>query len=111
MTATWPATLKITRDNYSETAPDRTIRSSMDVGPQKLRKRSSAAVRKVSLRLFLTDALLQTLDDFFTANEVLVFNFTDPRTNTSKRARFTDSPTYGLNEKMWDVSVKLEYLP
>lgn len=109
--ATWPSTIKVTRENYTETPPDRVVKSSMDIGPQKIRKRSSSAPRTVSLRLFLTDALLETLDDFFTENEALVFTFTDPRTNTSKRARFTAPPTYGLNETMWDVSIKMEYLP
>lgn len=109
--AVWPSTIKVTRENYTETPPDRAMRSNMDIGPQKMRKRSSSAVRNVSLRLFLTDALLDTLDDFFTDNETLVFTFTDPRTNTSKRARFTSPPVYGLNQTMWDVSIKMEYLP
>lgn len=109
--ATWPSTIKVTRDNYTETPPDRTIRSNMDVGPQKIRRRSTTAVRIVSLRLFLTQAQLTTLDDFYDANDALVFDFPDPRTGTTKRARFTMPPTYGLNETMWDVSVKLEYLP
>lgn len=109
--ATWPTSLKITRDNYSESAPRTAIRSSMDVGPDKMRKRSSAQVRQVSFRLFLTDALLDTLDDFFVANEALAFDFTDPRTDAAKRARFVEPPQYSLKDTMWDVSVKLEYLP
>jgi hypothetical protein len=109
--AVWPATLLITRDNYSESVPKTVIRSNMDVGPDKVRKRSSAQVRTVSFKLFLTDVLLQTFDDFFVANEALVFDFTDPRTNTAKRARFTESPTYNLKDTMWDVGVKIEYLP
>lgn len=107
----WPATIPITRDNYTETPPDRVIRSNMDVGPQKLRRRSSAAVRPISLRLFLNDTQLDALDDFYDLYDSVVFNFTDPRTETVKRARFTSPPTYGLNETMWDVAVKLEYLP
>lgn len=110
MTA-WPASIPITRDNYTETTPDRVIRSDMGVGPQKVRRRSSAAVRQVSLRLFLTDAQVATLDTFFDANDALVFDFVDPRTNGTKRTRFTAPPTYALNETMWDVSIKLEYLP
>lgn len=109
--ADWPTTIKVTRENYSETTPDRVVRSSMDVGPQKLRRRSSLAVRNISLRLFLTTALVDTLDDFYLANDALVFNFTDPRTGDVKRTRFVERPTYTSNETMWDVSVKLEYLP
>lgn len=108
---TWPTEILVSRENYTETPPDRVIRSNMDVGPQKIRRRSSSAVRPVSLRLFLTDAQLEIFDEFYNDNDSLVFDFTDPRTEAVKRARFASPPTYGLNEKMWDVSVKLEYLP
>lgn len=107
----WPSTVPVTRDNYTDTPPDRAVRSNMDIGPQKVRRRSSSAIRPISLRLFLTDAQLTTLDAFYDANDVLVFDFVDPRTSVTKRARFTAPPTYGLNETMWDVAVKLEYLP
>ncbi len=108
---TWPSTIKVSRNNYTETSPDRVIRSNMDTGPQKLRRRSSSAVRPISLRLFLTSELVETLDDFYDLNDVLVFDFIDPRTSVTKRARFTDKPTYTANETMWNVAVKLEYLP
>jgi hypothetical protein len=87
------------------------MRSDMGVGPQKLRRRSSSAVRPVSLRLMLTDAQLQVFDDFYDENDAVAFDFTDPRTGDTKRARFTSPPSYNLNQTMWDVSVKLEYLP
>ncbi len=109
--ATWPSTIHVTRDNYKETSPDRVTRSNMDVGPQKVRRRSSAAVRPVSLSLFLTDAELEIIEDFFDENDALVFDFTDPRTGDAKRARFTSPITAQRRETMWDVSVSLEYLP
>jgi hypothetical protein len=109
--ATWPSSLVITRDGYGETPPDRAVRSNMDVGPQKVRRRSSSAVRQVSFKLFLTDDEIEDLDDFYSDNDVLVFDFTDPRTGDAKRARFTDAPNYDLNETMYNVMVKLEYLP
>lgn len=34
----WPSNLKINRSSLTETAPDNAIRSSMDVGPDKIRK-------------------------------------------------------------------------
>lgn len=109
--ATWPSELIVTRDSYSESPPDRAIRSPMDVGPQKVRRRASSAVRPIGLKLFLTDDLLDTFDDFFNDNDTLVFDFIDPRTGDSKRARFTGAPSYNLNETMWEVSIKMEYLP
>lgn len=109
--ATWPTTIPITRENYTEEPADRVVRSNMDVGPQKVRRRSSVAIRPVSLKLFLTDAQLTTFDTFFLANDSLVFDFTNPRTSAAERARFTSRPSYNLNEKMWDVQVKIELLP
>lgn len=109
--ATWPSNLPVTLDNYSETPPDRIIRSSMEVGPQKMRRRSSAQVRKVSLSLMLTDAQLVTLNTFYDTNDALAFDFIDLRTNTAVRARFAGVPKYNKDDYLWSVSVELEYLP
>jgi hypothetical protein len=109
--AVWPATVPVSKDSYKESPPNRAVRSSMDVGPDKVRKRSTAAVREVEIRMMLTDDELEDFDEFFDENETLVFDFTDPRTDTEKRARFASRPTYDLNQTMWSVSVKLEYLP
>lgn len=109
--ATWPAGIIINRKNYKEKAPDRVIRSNMAVGPDKLRRRSSAAVRELDLTLTLTDALLDTFDDFYLANDSIAFNFTDPRTSAAVEARFASVPEYSYRETIWDVSVKLEILP
>jgi hypothetical protein len=109
--ATWPSTLKITRNNYSETRPNRSIRSSMDIGPAKLRRRSSMAIRPVTMTLFLTPEQCDILDTFYDENESLGFDFINPRTGVTERARFTREPQYSARETMWDVSIELELLP
>jgi hypothetical protein len=109
--AVWPTTVPVSRDNYKETPPDRSLRSPMGVGPAKVRRRSTSAPRNVQLRLTLNDSQLQDFDDFFDENEALVFDFTDSRTDAAKRARFTGRPTYDLDDTLWNVSVGLEYLP
>ena len=109
--AVWPSDILIGRENYKETPPDRVIRSKMDIGPDKLRRRSSSAVRKLTLALTLTDALMQEFDDFYLDNDSLQFTFTDPRTDTDVQARFTSVPEYSRRETIWDVSVQLEILP
>lgn len=108
--AVWPS-LPISLDSYSETIPDRVIRSSMEVGPQKIRRRSSTAVRKVAFKMMLTDAQVATFDAFFDTNDSLAFDFTDPRTSVLKRARFAGVSKYDRDETMWTVTVELEYLP
>lgn len=103
--------LPINLNGYNETSPDRVIRSSMEVGPQKIRRRSSSAVRKVSMTMTLTDDQYETFDAFFDANDALAFDFTDPRTSAAKRARFASVPKADRDEMMWNVSFDLEYLP
>jgi hypothetical protein len=64
--------------------------------------------------LFLTDDLLDTLDQFFkddVMDGALSFNFTDLRNGRIVQARFTEPPQYSRHETMWDVSVSLEILP
>ena len=87
-TATWPATLpsSFLLDGFVETAPDNVIASEMEVGPPKTRRRSSAAVRRISGTLILTSTQLGVHDTFFTdtlydgANP---FDWADPRTTAS----------------------------
>lgn len=109
--ATWPTSIKVSRTGFEETPPDRVLRTSMEAGLDKLRRRTSNAPRPVSFSLFLTDAQVQTLDDFYLANDALRFDFTDPRTDSAVEARFKSPPKYSLNETMWDVSVELEIMP
>lgn len=109
--ATWPTTLQINRSDYNETPPNNTLRTQMGAGPAKLRKRTSSNVRTVKFKMFLTDAEVSTLDAFFTTNEAFQFDFTDLRTNSAVKARFTTPPQYRLKDTMWDVSVELEILP
>lgn len=107
----WPSVLKINRDSLNETAPDNTIRSSMAVGPDKIRKRGSSAVRKLSFYMTLTDTNVNVIDNFYIENCALAFDFKHPRTKQYCRARFTSPPQYSLNETLWNVTVELEILP
>lgn len=109
--ATWPTTLLVNRRNYTEEPPDRVLRTSMEAGVDKLRRRTTNAVRRVKFKLFLTDALVETLDAFYLANDSLQFDFTDPRTDDAVKARFVTNPKYAYSETMWDVDVELEILP
>lgn len=108
--ATWPSSIEINRTNYDETPPDRVIRTQMEAGFDKIRRRTTNAPRMVNLNLFLTDAEVATLDAFYLANDALRFDFTDPRTDTAVKARFKSPPKYKLEETMWRVSVELEYV-
>lgn len=104
-------TSKILRDGYSESPPERTIRTNMDVGPAKVRRRTFAATYNIAFTMFLTTAEWGMLYDFYLANDALVFNFVHPRTGQTVKARFADVPVGSLHETMWDVDVKLEIMP
>lgn len=106
----WPSNLKISR-NISEQPAENVIRSDMDLGPAKLRRRTVANVRNFDFTLDLTDNLLEVFDNFYTENDAYAFDFVHPRTKKNCRARFRELPSYKLNETLWEVSVKLEILP
>lgn len=108
----WPSELIITKEGFKESPPQRQLRSKMDVGPDKIRRRSSSAIRPVSLQMILDDAQLATFDAFYLSNDATFFNFVHPRTGSTVTARFTDDqPSYEPNETLWNVSVRLEILP
>ena len=112
--ATWPAELVITRDGYRESPPDLVMRSSMDTGPDKIRRRSTAGVRPVTMSLFLTDAQQVILDAFFvtdTGHGAFSFIFVSPSTGNTENANFVGPPEYARNGPMWNVAVNLEILP
>lgn len=107
----WPTSLVINRSNFTEKSPDRVLRTQMDTGIAKLRRRSSVVTYPVTLTLFLTDTEVQTLFDFYEEYDALPFDFTHPRTGDIVTARFTSPPQYKSNETMWDASVELEIIP
>jgi hypothetical protein len=63
----WPASLPqylLTR-SYKETAPDLVIRTKMDAGPAKVRRRFTSGVRQIEGLLVLAQDQVATLDNFF----------------------------------------------
>ncbi len=90
---TWPTSLPqylLTR-NYSETALNLVIRTTMDAGPAKVRRRFTAGVRPVGGLLVLTDDQVGVLDGFFLndcAGGAVAFSWTMQRESED-----TDAPT------------------
>lgn len=109
--AVWPSDLPLLRDGFTESPVDRVIRSNMEIGPAKIRRRSTNAIRPASVKMFLTDAQLTTFDTFFNTNDALAFTFTNPRTSVAETARFVNTPSYVLDDTMWRVTVNLELMP
>lgn len=113
----WPEELSeyLLVDSYQETLPDTVIRTQMDVGPPKVRRRSTSAPRLISGTLRLDSDKLGIFEAFYlntTAGGSLPFNWTSPRTGELVVAQFTDTPRYmPVSGLTWDVNISLEILP
>jgi len=114
--AVWPTDLPPPALNtLRESPPDNVLRSSMDKGPAKLRRRTTANTRPISFELNLTPAEVQTLDDFYTTtlfSGVDAFDMDHPRTGDPVSVRFVERPAYVEREGIdYRVSINLEIMP
>lgn len=115
--ASWPVTLPQTvlREGMGESLPDTALRTSMDVGPAKLRRRSTAAVRPITATLNLSLAQVGYLETFYVSTlegGALPFDMADPRTGATESFNFTAPPSwYPLGAGLWRASLTLEQLP
>lgn len=113
---TWPSTLPLPlQSGSSETPPKNAIRTEMDAGPAKVRRRYTAAARAFSLRYHMTAAQIGTFDTFYVTTsqgQSLAFTWNHPRTNDACEGRFIPgSAQYSSIDHEGDVSVQIEILP
>jgi hypothetical protein len=112
----WPATLPqyFLRDGYSETDPDNLISSDTSIGPAKLRRRSTSAIRPIAGTIVVTEAQYAIFQSF-RANDIksgaLPFTFPDPHTRAAILVRLHGPPTYSVDGKDWHIGIALEVLP
>jgi len=91
------------------------IRSDVDVGPAKTRRRHTKPIVNVKGSLVLSKAHLDIFDTFY--NDVLQsgalrFLFNDPVSGTTKEYRFIDPPVYRpITVDHWVVELTMEILP
>ncbi len=111
---TWPSTLPAPlQDDFGEIPPDTSMRTSMDSGPTKVRRRYTSGSRVFTVRYHLTKLQVATLDAFFVTTSrsgSLPFNWTHPRTGAACEARMR-APKYGAFEHEGEASVEIEVLP
>ncbi len=114
----WPASLpqEPLTQGFSEQAPSTAIRSQMEAGPPKVRRRFTAGVRNIECQLRLTPAQVDTLDAFFgstVAGGALPFDWKHPRGGTAVTFRFVEPPSYTpvARGTLWQASLRLEILP
>jgi hypothetical protein len=115
---TWPVSLpqRPLVQGFSEQAPDTLIRTQMEAGPPKVRRRFTAGIRTMGLQLHLTSEQVETLDGFHDATlqgGALAFDWVHPRTGSAITCRFAEPPGYApiARGRLWTASLKLEILP
>ena len=108
---TWPSKFKVLRDSYTENLPNRVISSQMDVGPAKKRRRTILASYTVTMTVLVQMSDVDDFRQFYSDNDVSVFDFVNPRTGNTLQARFNSVPTLTLNETVYNAGVELEIMP
>lgn len=102
MAETWPLPYQILQSGFNQQATDNRIRSKVEAGVDKLRKRYTTPIKNINASMHLTYAQYDTLETFFNTTlqgGVLTFNYPDPThqgdvTPTMYEYRFLSTPTY-----------------
>lgn len=119
MAVLWPPTIPQMPliDSYEEVAPNIILRSSVETGAPKVRRRYTAAATQITCRYSLTRAELAIFDDFFfgpAAGGAVQVDWPHPWRHETVRIRFREQPRYsnaGHPDDAWVVAVALEVLP
>lgn len=112
----WPPTLPTHQEieGYEETPPELALRSPMDAGPQKLRRRYSTGPTAWRGTLLLSQAQVETLLAFWRdtlAGGSLSFDWQHPRTEAAAIMRFVTAPAPRHQaEGAWRVALEMEIL-
>jgi len=118
----WPTSLpqKPLIDGYKRVVPNNLIRSSMDTGSDKVRKRGRFKPQEISATYVLTAVQRNALEAFVhdnIAEGAICFNWPHPELNKLVRARIKASQDgvlefspYGTTNR-WQVTLKLEIWP
>lgn len=105
---------------YSQVDQDRTVRTSMDVGPAKVRRRATAAIETCEIELSLTRAQVATLKTFFRDSVfagAVPFEWKHHETGNQIDYRFTGPPTFTprasrqAGTEYWTAAFQLEAMP
>lgn len=115
--AIWPSTLPQipSASGYRESPGEQSIRSNVDVGPPKLRRRTTAAFDRISCQFDLNKTQADDLDTFY---ETTLqggsdqWDWTHPRKLTTRQFRFVGRPTLEyVGPDDWIAHCELEVMP
>lgn len=115
---TWPVDLPqfVLRDGYAEGFKDLVVRTKMDTGATKRRRRFSDGPEEHKFTLFLTSDELTIFKTFFDgdlASGSLSFDKIHPRTEVMQTWAFTGQmpPAASIGADLYSISMPLEMLP
>jgi len=114
--ATWPTSLpqELNEEGFSTELIDNTIRTQMDYGPAKVRKRCTSNVMKVEGSVSLNSTQLTTFMSFFNSNcayGATAFDWTHPLTGNNCSMRFVSPPKIRpIGGNITEVQMSLEIL-
>jgi hypothetical protein len=111
----WPAELPATLllEELTAKQDSNVIRTAMDAGPKKTRRRYTANTKTFTGRLLLTPSQRAVLEQFYhtaLADGVLRFNFINPQTLVPQEFRFTDDYTETAVDGLYEITLSLERL-
>lgn len=115
--ASWPSTLPdyLQIDGGQISFGDNVIRSSMDVGPDKVRRRTTTTPDIVTGSQYLNSTQFSTLQTFYKttcAGGSLSFDWKHPVTRSTVYMRFVEPPKCtAIGGNIWRVDYVLEILP
>lgn len=114
---TWPGTIPQNPllPAYKETGMPNVVRTEVDVGTPKIRRRYTKELRPLGWSFIMTTAQLDDFDTFFwttLGGGALPFDHTDPRTALTTSYQFSGEPTYiPLSGTRWRVNTQVLKLP
>jgi len=121
MSIAWPLPNARLLNGLSAEPGNARVRTDVEAGPPRMRRRFTAAVRHVTGRLVLTGADLVTFRDWgkLGLDEwTLPFAWTEPEADAAVDFRFIDPPSWSLivpgnlpTNRLWSVELRLEILP
>jgi len=109
----WPETLpqELLAKGFSLQPQNCVLRTAMDAGPKKARRRYTARTVLYSGSMILDSMELAVFETFFhatLADGVLRFNFTDPLSLETAEFRFAKDYSVSENGGLFEVSLSLE---
>ncbi len=117
MSIVWPLGLpqKLQASGYQESAPSTVVRTAMDTGPAKIRRRMTSAPRRIKGSVMLTAEQVAILDEFFLSTlsgGAVAFDWLHPRTGATASFRFVSPPAYqNIGGTTYSAALDLEILP